>query len=180
VGVHYGTVVNFDSERGYGFCAADAPALVGLVLHVAADDFDLHSLDRWSEILNGQLCRDYRAWSANIRINALNARHIGQYANLDRAVRILSIGATARHNSRDQDDAVDCPHCVPLLPRRDTSSCSRGYKEHRRPFFGITSPSIYGQDDPNDLPSERLQAQLVPLSHNKTCAAFLVSVIRLK
>jgi hypothetical protein len=55
---------------------------------IGADDFDLHAMGRWVEVLRRQIGSCYRTWSGGIRVKT---GHIGKHADLDDAVGELGL-----------------------------------------------------------------------------------------
>jgi hypothetical protein len=78
----------------------DVRSDIGLVLMIDGNDLDLHAFGGSAEILDRELGCGDRAWAA---IVGIEARHIGQDANLDDAVSILRLGRTAGQERRHRD-----------------------------------------------------------------------------
>ena len=89
----------------------NAGADIGLVLVVAADDFNLHALCRCTKILDRQLGRDHRTRSRQIGIEA---RHVRQHAEFDGRAAILGKSGCrhCRHESRCNGQFLNQCHGV--------------------------------------------------------------------
>ncbi len=112
----------------------DAGADVGLVLVVGGDDLDLVAALLDAGILDRQLGRHHRTGAGQVGIEA---RHVGQHADLDQVVRNLRLRRAERQGRRDrhaQHRAFECIHRAPpwisetpAVTRRDSHaawSCS--------------------------------------------------------
>jgi len=73
--------------------AADRHRHVGLVLHIGLDQLDLFAADRAAGLVDRHLRRDHRARAVDVGIEA---RHVGQHADLDDIVGDLRPGRRER------------------------------------------------------------------------------------
>ena len=70
---------------------------IGLILHVARDDLDLHAVRRRIEILDGQFGGGDRSGAAEVGIKT---RHVAHHADLDGEILGMR-GRTDKYGGRD-------------------------------------------------------------------------------
>jgi hypothetical protein len=80
--------------------ARDARADVGLVLVVRRDELDLVAAFLDAGVLHGHARRDDRARAREVGVQA---RHVGQHADLDEVVRDLRLRGAGRERTGDRE-----------------------------------------------------------------------------
>jgi hypothetical protein len=80
---------------------------------IGADDLDLHALGGGAEILDRQLRRRDGTGAGDVGIEA---RHVGQHADLHDAVGVLGKGGTAGEGRQQHSDVAHSVHgASPLI-----------------------------------------------------------------